>query len=147
MLRRIILPALAAMAVAACGTERAATRSDYRPAVHYMGYGVEVSEDNKTCSVSSVPVDDKAYFYTDIYEYIKGRVPGVIVNGHSIIIRGIGSINSSNEPLYVVDGSTMEDISWISPCNVKSIDVLKDGSACALYGSRGANGVIVIRLK
>jgi len=63
-----------------------------------------------------------------------------------IIIRGIGSINSSNDPLILVDGSEITDLSTINPNDVKSVDVLKDASS-SIYGVRGANGVILITTK
>jgi TonB-dependent SusC/RagA subfamily outer membrane receptor len=75
---------------------------------------------------------------------IKGEVPGVQVNGTSITIRGTGSIMSSTEPLFIVDGIAVNQISDISPVEVKSIEVLK-GASASIYGSRGANGVILIR--
>ena len=69
---------------------------------------------------------------------------GVEVVGTSIRIRGDHSINSSNEPLLIVDGMEVSDISDLSPDEVETIDVLKDAATTALYGSRGANGVILI---
>ena len=77
---------------------------------------------------------------------IQGRCAGVVVSGNSIVIRGIGTITLSSEPLFVVDGVEMRDISHINPKEVKDIQILKD-SAAAIYGSRGANGVILITLK
>ena len=77
---------------------------------------------------------------------IVGEVPGVIVSGTSIRIRGASSINASSEPLFIVDGAPTSSIGHISPRDVKSIDILK-GSSAAIYGVRGANGVIVIKLK
>lgn len=82
--------------------------------------------------------------YTNIYDMIKGELPGVQVNGTSITIRGIGSIMSSTEPLFVLDGVVVDRISDISPQEVQSIQVLK-GADASIYGSRGANGVILIR--
>src|SRR5690606_32274012 len=66
-----------------------------------------------------------------------------------IVIRGGNSLTQSNAPLYVIDGFPMEDFSSsaISPNDIASISVLKDASATAIYGSRGANGVIVIETK
>ena len=64
----------------------------------------------------------------------------------SILIRGINSITSSTEPLILVDGVEVHDISYLNPRDVRSVDVLKDGSA-AIYGSRGGNGVILLTLK
>jgi TonB-dependent SusC/RagA subfamily outer membrane receptor len=89
--------------------------------------------------------------YNTIYDYLEGRVPGLRIirnNGGtpSILIRGINSITSSTEPLILVDGVEVHDISYLNPRDVRSVDVLKDGSA-AIYGSRGGNGVILITLK
>mgnify|MGYP000340918805 CR=1 FL=1 len=61
-------------------------------------------------------------------------------------IRGIGTTNNSN-PLYVVDGMFMDDISFLSNHDIESMEVLKDASATAMYGSRGANGVIIVTTK
>ena len=97
---------------------------------------------------STVPVieGDDIVPYRDIYEMIQGKCAGVQVSGRSIIIRGKSSINLSSEPLFVVDGVAVEDVSYINPREVKTITVLKD-SAASIYGVRGANGVILITLK
>jgi len=87
---------------------------------------------------SAVPV------YQDIYDMIRGRVPGVEVSGKSIKIRGTHSLNVSTEPLFVVDGVITQDIDGIAPETVSSIEVLKGPDATA-YGTRGANGVILIK--
>ncbi len=63
-----------------------------------------------------------------------------------MIIRGVNTINASSDPLFIVDGVEVPDISNIPPNEVKSISVLKDASA-SIYGSRGGNGVIIIELK
>jgi TonB-dependent SusC/RagA subfamily outer membrane receptor len=81
--------------------------------------------------------------YQDIYDMIRGRVPGVEVSGKSIKIRGSNSLNVSTEPLFVVDGVIVKEIDDISPETVKSIEVLK-GPDASIYGTRGSNGVIVI---
>lgn len=83
--------------------------------------------------------------YTNIYDMIKGRVPGVDVSGRKITIRGTNSIMLSSDPLFVVDGAVVSSIDHISPRQVRSISVLK-GSDAAIYGSRGAGGVILITL-
>lgn len=114
--------------------------------INYLGYGITVSHETRTEAVSSVEMDDYSHYKT-IYEYLQGRVAGVLVVGDKIYIRGFNSIYASMEPLFIVDGVAVEDISWISPRDVKRIDVLKDSAACALYGSRGANGVIIITMK
>lgn len=114
--------------------------------IYNYGYG-KVSKKNNTSSMNKITEKEMENdSYSNIYQMIKGRVPGVMVNGSSITIRGISSINASNQPLFVVDGSVTSAINYINPRNVKSISVLK-GSAAAMYGSRGTAGVIVITLK
>jgi len=83
--------------------------------------------------------------YNTIYEMIRGKVPGVQVNGTSIMIRSATSVSSGTEPLLVVDGVPVTTIENINPQMVRSIEVLK-GSAASIYGSRGSNGVILINL-
>lgn len=93
---------------------------------------------------------------TSVTKAIEGMVPGVTAatssgqpgDGASIIIRGIGSINANSSPLYVVDGIPYDgSLSAINPSDIESLTVLKDASASALYGSRGANGVVMITTK
>ena len=111
-----------------------------------IGYG-NVSKDDLVGSVASVKNDkSNKRIYRDIYEMIVGVVPGVTVEGGSIRIRGNGSLHGSNDPLLVVDGSPVVSIANISPNDVESIDILK-GSSAAIYGLRGANGVIIIKTK
>jgi|WetSurSiteA1Bulk_404760.scaffolds.fasta_scaffold05973_3 TonB-dependent SusC/RagA subfamily outer membrane receptor len=81
--------------------------------------------------------------YQDIYDMIRGRLPGVEVSGKTIKIRGVNSLNVSTDPLFVVDGVIVKDIDDISPETVKSIEVLK-GPDASVYGTRGSNGVILI---
>lgn len=82
--------------------------------------------------------------YASIYEMIQGEVPGVQVNGNSIVIRGVGSITNSTQPLFVVDGIAVSSVNHIAPSTVKSIEVLK-GASANIYGAKGSNGVILIR--
>lgn len=111
-----------------------------------VGYGI-MKEEDLTYAVSNMSQENNNFqSYSTIYELIVGRFPGVDVQGNEIIIRGISSINGSNAALMVVDGMAVNDITGISPGMVKSIDILK-GSAAAIYGSRGANGVVLITLK
>jgi TonB-dependent SusC/RagA subfamily outer membrane receptor len=83
-----------------------------------------------------------------MYDLIKGRFAGVQVANGQIIIRGVNSINSSTAALIILDGVPVDGsaLNSIPPVQVKSINVIKDGSA-AIYGSRGANGVVVIETK
>ncbi len=111
-----------------------------------IGYE-DAKEENLTTSVGSVDLKDESRpYYRSIYDMIQGEVSGVLVSGTTITIRGASSVNSSNEPLFVVDGSPISSISHINPNDVESISILK-GSAAAIYGTRGANGVILIDLK
>jgi TonB-dependent SusC/RagA subfamily outer membrane receptor len=111
-----------------------------------IGYGTVKKKDLIT-SVGKIDGRDKKYAsYTNIYEMIRGEVPGVQVTGKSILIQGSSSINLSTEPLFVVDGVVLNSIDDISPQMVQSIEILK-GPSAAIYGSRGANGVILIFLK
>ncbi|HTJ52074.1 MAG TPA: TonB-dependent receptor [Cyclobacteriaceae bacterium] len=90
-----------------------------------------------------------------IDQALQGRVPGVVVSqntgapgeGVSVRIRGLGSINSSNTPLYIIDGIPTQDATSVSPQDILTISVLKDASASAIYGSRAANGVVLITTK
>ncbi len=84
--------------------------------------------------------------YSNIYDYLRGKVPGVEVRGTEVIIRGVNSINSQSAPLILVDGVEMQDISSISPMDVDHVEVIKDASA-SLYGFRASGGVIKITTK
>jgi TonB-dependent SusC/RagA subfamily outer membrane receptor len=89
--------------------------------------------------------------YTSVFSLIKGKFPGVQVrNGPSgteaVFVRGQKSIYQDNAAIYVVDGIRVADISFVNPCEMATIDILKDGGA-ALYGSQAANGVVVIETK
>ncbi len=109
-----------------------------------IGYGYSSKKD-LTTSVSKIDGQSKNNntSYQNIYEMLQ-KDPSVQVNGKKIVIRGVNSVNST-DPLFVVDGIVVESIDDISPYMVKSIEILK-GSNAAIYGSRGANGVIMITL-
>ncbi len=90
-----------------------------------------------------------------IDQALQGRAPGVVVSqntgapgeGVSVRIRGVGSLNSNNSPLYIVDGLPTLDISAIATQDIQSMTVLKDAAAAAVYGSRAANGVVIVTTK
>ena len=122
-----------------------------------IGYG-EVRRADLTGSVTNVRMGDiEAGAVTSVDAALQGRVAGADVmttTGEpgatsSIRIRGTRSILASNEPLIVVDGvmDAVHDISDVNPSDIESISVLKDASSTAIYGSRGANGVILITTK
>ncbi len=110
-----------------------------------IGYG-SVKKRSMTGTVNKIDGTNPKYAsYRNIFDMIRGEVAGVQVMGNSIRIQGIGSLTLSTEPLYVVDGNVVGSISDIQPYNVKSIEILK-GASASIYGSRGANGVILIKL-
>src|SRR5690606_14612776 len=122
-----------------------------------VGYG-EVSRKDLTGAVGSVAIEElQKAPVRSFEEALAGRVAGVQVSSQDgqpgsaidIVIRGPSSISQSNSPLYVIDGFPVEDPenNAINPSDIESIDVLKDASATAIYGARGANGVIVITTK
>lgn len=119
-----------------------------------IGYGV-VKKSDLTGSVSSVKGDQlKKTPASGLDQALQGVAAGVTVNSSSgqpgaaaeVRIRGIGTVNNS-APIYVVDGVIVDNINYLSPNDVASTEILKDASATAIYGSRGANGVILITTK
>ena len=118
-----------------------------------VGYGTQSKRD-VTGAVASVKAEEiKQIPTTNAIEAIKGKVPGVDIistgfkpgDGVRVRIRGQRSILASNDPLYVLDGVPMAGgIGDLNPADIQSIEVLKDASATAIYGSRGANGVVLI---
>ena len=110
-----------------------------------VGYG-EIDKKNLTVPVNKVEGNRSKYAgYNNVFEMISSEVPGVVVKGTSINVQNSFSFQLSTEPLYVVDGTVVKDITDIIPAHVKSIEVLK-GASASIYGVRGANGVIVITL-
>ncbi|GGZ87322.1 SusC/RagA family TonB-linked outer membrane protein [Algibacter mikhailovii] len=122
-----------------------------------VGYG-SVAKKDLTGSVSTVKAETiESVVVANFDEALSGRIAGVNVSSNEgtpgealqIVIRGGNSITSSNAPLYVVNGLPLEDFdpATISASDIETFQVLKDASATAIYGSRGANGVIVITTK
>ena len=120
-----------------------------------IGYG-KSSRRKVTTSISSIDqeqVEDKPF--TSVEQALVGTVPGVSViqpsgspgAGVSVRIRGTNSISAGVEPLYIIDGVQVLNTQGLNPADVKSIDVLKDASALAIYGSRASNGVVLITTK
>jgi len=116
-----------------------------------IGYG-SVRKSDLTGSVASVKSEQlQKTPAAGIDQALQGRVAGVSVNAGSgqpgaaaeVRIRGIGTVNNS-APIYVVDGVILDNISFLNPNDIESTEILKDASATAIYGSRGANGVILI---
>lgn len=120
-----------------------------------IGYGTMKRRD-LTGAVASVTGDKLAQNpVSNIAEALQGQLPGVTVTSQdgrpgasmSIRVRGGGSITQSNDPLFIVDGVQVSSIDDIPADNIESIDVLKDAASTAIYGARGANGVILITTK
>ena len=121
-----------------------------------IGYGTAKKKDI-TGSISSVSADKlEETPAVSLNQALQGKSAGVQVQlndnspggGVSVLIRGRGSINQSNDPIYVVDGIIMEGtLNNINVNDIASIDILKDASAAAIYGSRAANGVVIVTTK
>ena len=120
-----------------------------------IGYGT-VKRRDLTGSVASVSNESLiANPVADVAQALQGKLPGVTITSQdgrpgadmSIRVRGGGSVTQSNDPLFVVDGFPVSSISDIPADQIESIDVLKDASSTAIYGARGANGVILVTTK
>ena len=120
-----------------------------------IGYGTMQRKD-LTGSISTVKAADlNVGAYTDPGQLLQGKVPGLVVvqnsdpNGgvNSLTLRGASTLNGSTSPLYVVDGIPGVNLNLIPPGDIESIDVLRDASATAIYGSKAANGVIIVTTK
>ena len=116
-----------------------------------VGYTTQ-DRQNLSSAVTSIDVQQaKKAPVATITEAIQGRTPGVTIQNSgtpgqapNVIIRGVGTINSGSGPLYVVDGLWTDNIRDLNPQDIASLNVLRDASSTAIYGSRGANGVIII---
>ena len=119
-----------------------------------IGYGA-VKKKDLTGAISSVNAEElRTVTSTTIAESLQGRVPGLQVKTSGepgqtakIYLRGISSMFSDTDPLYVIDGVPTKETRDFNPDDIESIQVLKDASAAAIYGSRAANGVIIITTK
>ena len=119
-----------------------------------VGYGIQKKED-LTGAISVVDMKEVNKLSASTLSHaLQGQVAGVDVtsfsgspgSGISVRVRGIGTLNDS-DPLFVVDGMMVGDINFLNTADIESVQVLKDASATAIYGSRGANGVIIITTK
>ncbi|MES2238929.1 MAG: TonB-dependent receptor [Bacteroidota bacterium] len=120
-----------------------------------VGYGTAKRKDLTGSVVSVKGKDLAAYPVANVATAMQGKMPGVTVTALdgrpdskvSIRVRGGGSITQSNDPLFIVDGFPVSNINDIPASQIASIDVLKDASSTAIYGARGANGVILVTTK
>ena len=119
-----------------------------------VGYGTQ-SRKNLTSAITTIkPEDLNRGAITDVGQLLQGKVPGLNISASgdpnrpaAVVLRGASTINSSQGPLYVIDGIPGADIAAIAPDDIASIDVLKDAAATAIYGNRAANGVIMVTTK
>jgi TonB-linked SusC/RagA family outer membrane protein len=128
-----------------------------------VGYGTQARRDltGSVASINTRTIQDQPV--TNIVEGMAGRLPGVLIqqttgapgSSPSLKVRGLGSISAGNGPLIVIDGQPLNSgglenaggLNLINPNDIETIDVLKDASATAIYGSRGANGVVMVTTK
>lgn len=137
-----------------------------------VGYAVQKKKDLTGATASLKADDSKVAVTTSLDQMMQGNLSGVSITNASgmpggavrVSVRGIGSINGSNEPLFVIDGvpvsntdgsgvnsrfggSVQNPLSMLNPSDIESIDVLKDAAAAAIYGSRATNGVVMVTTK
>lgn len=120
-----------------------------------VGYGT-MRKSDVTGSISTAKGSDivKSQSFNAL-EGLKGKAAGVNIFSNTgqpggevrVIIRGLATINASSNPLYVVDGVVMQNFQFLNPNDIESIEVLKDASSTAIYGARGANGVVLVTTK
>ncbi len=120
-----------------------------------IGYGV-AKRGNVTGAIAKMNADKlEDRMVTNVAQALQGQLAGVEIRSTTgepgqdiqIRVRGASSINATSDPLYVVDGVPADNLSGINPNDIQSIEVLKDASSSAIYGSRGANGVILVTTK
>ena len=121
-----------------------------------IGYGTIIRKElsSSVSSVNSEQLVERASAF-NVTQALAGKVAGYTVynisgipgGNNTVFVRGKGSINASSSPLYVVDGVVDVNINMINPNDIESIDVLKDAAATAMYGAKGANGVILVTTK
>jgi TonB-dependent SusC/RagA subfamily outer membrane receptor len=129
MMKQIVVFLVAVMTLAACSAQR-------------MPYNTkDPSEVNSKSKIKTSNAEVTGY--TNIYDYLRGKVPGLIVEGTDVFIRGIGTFNGAKAPMFIVDGVEVQSIANVNPQDVESVEVIKDASA-SIYGFRAANGVVKI---
>lgn len=120
-----------------------------------IGYGSVRKSDltGAVSSINSAKITEKGS--TQVLSAMQGSVPGVQIQqkssragaGFDIIVRGQNSVSGNTAPLYVVDGVITSSIDFLNPQDIDKIDILKDASSTAIYGSRGSNGVVIVQTK
>jgi len=119
-----------------------------------IGYGTQKKKLTTGANVHVSNENIEKMHSLRVEQALQGSTPGVIITSNSgqpgenlkVRIRGVGTIGNS-DPIYVVDGIPVQDISYLNPSDIESVDVLKDAASSAIYGTRAANGVILITTK
>ena len=150
---RLIGP-LACLVLAGCALTRPPEEAKPSDSEVNIGYG-SVDEGHVVGSATTVRMEDQPLVHVHTIADILAKIPGVrVIEGQggavSVRIRGTNSILADEEPLWVIDGMIVQTgggLAGINPSTIESITVLKDAGSTAIYGSRGANGVILIRTK
>lgn len=153
----VLLLGLTLPALSACH-HRPSVAAEPSPAEKVkVGYGEQSREQTGGAVQSATAEELSNVKATQVEGLLEGRFPGVHVirtpgGGFSIRIRGVSTFLGETEPLYVVDGMPVNvepgrGLDWLSPAEIARIDVLKDAAETAMYGVRGANGVILITTK
>ncbi|WP_242696008.1 SusC/RagA family TonB-linked outer membrane protein [Desertivirga brevis] len=145
--------------------EQAATKTDIRivlkssatslSEVVVVGYGTQrrATVTGSVAKITSENIEERPI--TRVEQALQGQMAGVAVRNTSgspgadiqVRVRGAASLTGSSDPLYVVDGVPLDNLSGINPADIESIDVLKDAASAAIYGSRGSNGVVFVTTK
>lgn len=140
-----LFPIAAAVLLAAgCGSTGNVPSDNRDNRNYYDGYTT-----SETHSAQHVEMKDAdAMTYLTFEDYVQSHVSGVDIDSNgNLVIRGLGTFNGSSKPLIVMDGTEIQNTSDINPMEIYSVDVLKDASSTAIYGIRGANGVIIVTSK
>jgi TonB-dependent SusC/RagA subfamily outer membrane receptor len=149
----VLLAVLVGAGLLGCSSSSSTRTSVVEEDTINTGYSTQKKSESTASTATVVPSKQDKDFARDLSDLLQGRAAGVDVSrtgGGSIriLVRGPSSFNASNTPLFVVDGTPISPgpngIVPVNPRNVESITVLKDAGSTAIYGSRGANGVIVI---
>jgi iron complex outermembrane receptor protein len=120
-----------------------------------VGYGVQEKKEI-TSAIASVKAEDfNKGNVNDVAQLLQGKVAGMVISkpggnpnqGFNIRLRGLSTLGASQQPLVVIDGVIGADLNSVDPNDISSIDVLKDGAAAAIYGTRGSSGVILVTTK
>lgn len=145
-MNKLLLATLALAAICACGSTKTVVGEKPEDDSVNIGY-TTVSKNAMTDAGNSLKVSERdSDQYNSMLDYLRDRVPGIEIDGNSIMIRGMSSLQGSSDPLIMFDGAEIMDITMIDPREVYSVDVLKDSGA-AMYGVKGTNGVIIIKSK